>query len=288
LYGEKAVLRLFPVERRLSRLDELGLPEATVRTLQELVQETSGALLFVGPAGCGKTTTALACLREVVAGGALRSVVSLEDPIEVALDGVAQTQVDPATGLDLVHGLKFLLRQDPEVLLLGEIRDQATAEAVLQAALSGHLLLSTFHAPDALGALTRLLDMELPPYSVRSGVRGVVAQRLLRRLCSCAAWSDRPDDRLDLPVPRTRVAGRCDACRGSGYSGRVPVAELLRPDAPELVDRLRQRGSLVEALPSLRERGFLPLLDAALALVDSGVTSAAEVRRVFGFLRPGL
>ena len=149
------------------------------------------------------------------------------------MPGVAQGQVNEAAGLTLESGLKSLLRQDPEVIAIGEIRDKATAEIALQAALTGHLILTTFHAGSACEVIGRLLDMGIEPYVVRSGLRAVVAQRLVRRLCDCAAPSTRPDDFLGLAVKSARLPRGCEACRGTGYSGRIVLAEMLRPEADE-------------------------------------------------------
>ncbi len=192
LYGEKAVVRLFTSSTRFLELADLGLGDDVELGLGRLLGETSGAILAVGPAGSGKTTTLYACLREIAArsqGG--RSIVTLEDPIEVSLPGVAQSQVNLPAGFDLASGLRSVMRQDPEVILVGEIRDRTTAQIALEASLTGQLVLSSFHAPSAAGAISRLLEMGLEPYVLRSGLLAVVAQRLLRKLCPCAAH--RPD-----------------------------------------------------------------------------------------------
>ncbi len=187
LHGEKVVVRLFAAESRYHYLEDLGLPSDIHEHLPRLLDETSGALLITGPAGSGKTTTAYACLREIVrrsSGG--RSIATLEDPVEVSIDGVAQSQVNPSAGFDLATGLRSLLRQDPEVILVGEMRDPATAGVALQASLTGQLVLTTFHAGSAASAVSRLLDMGLEPYILRSGIHAVLCQRLVRKLCSCA------------------------------------------------------------------------------------------------------
>ena len=156
-----------------------------------MLAETSGAIVISGPAGSGKTTTAYACLREIAQNSlAQRSLMSIEDPIEVVVPGVAQSQVNPQAGLDLATGLRFLMRQDPEVILVGEIRDRITAEAALQASLTGHLLLTTFHAGSAAETVGRLLEMGIEPYILQSGLLAVINQRLLRRLCQCAKSTD--------------------------------------------------------------------------------------------------
>src|SRR5262249_35502545 len=150
-----------------------------------------------------------------------RSIATLEDPIEVPLTNVAQSQVDPRAGLDLASGLRSLLRQDPEVILVGEMRDPVTAGVALQAALTGQLLVSTFHAGSAAGAISRLLDMGLEPYVLRSGILAVLYQRLARKLCSCAEESSEENARLGLPVTRAKVARGCPKCHGTGYRGRM-------------------------------------------------------------------
>ena len=222
------MVRLFGGTQRYQRLDDLGLPDDVLQPLRLLLSETSGAILVSGPAGSGKTTTVYACLREIARqGGGARSLVSIEDPIEVAVDGVAQSQVHPPAGLDLANGLRFLMRQDPEVIMVGEIRDRATADAAFQASLTGHLLLSTFHAGSAAETVGRLLDMGIEPYVLRSGLLAILNQRLLRRLCSCAAPSDDPDARLGLAVQRAMTPRGCSQCGGTGYRGRFLLVEML-------------------------------------------------------------
>src|SRR5205085_2690573 len=177
---------------------------------------TSGALLLTGPAGSGKTTTAYACLRDVVrSSSGQRSVVTLEDPIEVAIEGVSQSQVQPSAGFTLATGLRSLMRQDPEVILVGEIRDTDTIETVFQAALTGHLVISTFHTGSAAGAISRLLDMGIEPYLITSGIRTAIHQRLVRRLCECATGIDEQGF-LGLPVSKAFAAAGWQLCRHSG------------------------------------------------------------------------
>ncbi len=171
LFGEKAVVRMFAGPGRFLRLEDLGLPGRVRDELSHVLDETSGAIVLSGPAGSGKTTTIYACLRELAARSrGERSLATLEDPIEAVVPGVAQSQVNLAAGLTLESGLKSLLRQDPEVIAIGEIRDRATAEIAFQAALTGHLILTTFHAGSACEVIGRLLDMGIEPYVVRSGL----------------------------------------------------------------------------------------------------------------------
>lgn len=269
LFGERAVVRLFAGEARFEHLAELGLPAEIEIALRQLLAETSGVVLVTGPAGSGKTTTAYACLREIArASEGRRNLVTLEDPIEMALPGVSQSQVHPAAGFDLPTGLRSLMRQDPEVILVGEIRDGVTAETAFQAALTGHLVLTTFHAGSAAGALSRLIDMGIEPYLVKSGVRAIVQQRLVRRLCECAGRS---------------VAGGCDQCRHTGYRGRLVLAELLPPLSGELGRALLERRDSVELARLAEAAGMTTIAARAKLAVDAGQTDLAEVRRVLGF-----
>ena len=283
LFGEKAVVRMFAAQGRFLRLDDLNLP-ATVRDeLDHLLGETSGAIVLSGPAGSGKTTTIYACLRELTARSCgERSLATLEDPIESVVPGVAQAQVNTAAGLTLELGLKSLLRQDPEVIAIGEIRDKNTAEIALQAALSGHLILTTFHAGSACEVIGRFLDMGIEPYVVRSGLRAVVAQRLVRRLCECAVATSRREDFLGLPVQHAKLPRGCELCRGTGYQGRTVLAELLLPETDELAGALLAKSDVRQLERAAVAAGMIDRWDRAIMAVEAGLTSPAEVRRVLG------
>ena len=251
LFGEKAVVRMFAGPGRFLRLVDLGLPDAVRDELDHLLGETSGAIILSGPAGSGKTTTIYACLRELAARTrGERSLATLEDPIEAVVPGVAQAQVNPSAGLTLESGLKSLLRQDPEVIAIGEIRDKTTAEIALQAALTGHLILTTFHAGSACEVIGRFLDMGIEPYVVRSGLRVVVAQRLVRRLCDCAVDLE-PARRLPRPARAPRpAAARLRALPGhrlprANRPGRAALARDRRagPGGAGLLRRSPARAS---------------------------------------------
>jgi type II secretory ATPase GspE/PulE/Tfp pilus assembly ATPase PilB-like protein len=269
----------------------LSLPDEVRARLGELLRQTSGAILITGPAGSGKTTTAYACVREVLEGAAPRSphvtlgarcVVTIEDPIEVAIDGAAQSQVNAAAGFDLAQGLRSILRQDPEVVLVGEIRDRETAEGTFGAALTGHLVLTTFHATSAAGAVSRLAEMGIEPYLLRSGVLAIVHQRLVRRLCECAEWSAEDADRCGYGVARARRATGCERCGGTGYRGRVVLAEMLEPTATQLGRAILDRDDAARIEALAIEAGLVPIAERARAALESGTTSAAELRRVLG------
>jgi general secretion pathway protein E len=287
LFGEKAVVRLFAAPGLFQRIEELGLPAEVSDGLGLMLAETSGAIVLSGPAGSGKTTTIYACLRELAArSGGTRSLATIEDPVEAVVPGVAQAQVNLAAGLTLESGLKSLLRQDPEVIAIGEIRDRATAEIALQAALTGHLILTTFHAGSACEVIGRLLDMGIEPYVVRSGLRAVVAQRLVRRLCSCSNEAERADQVLGLPVQTARVPKGCELCRGTGYRGRTVLAELLLPEQEDIARAILARSDVRRLEQVALQAGMVDRWQRACAAVTAGLTSPEEVRRVLGVGSP--
>lgn len=283
LFGEKAVIRMFAGAGRYRSLDELGLPGDTLGELQSLLHRNGGVVLFTGPAGSGKTTTAYACLREIVAesaGG--RSVVSLEDPIEVVVPGVDQSQVNSQAGFNLATGLKSLLRQDPNVILVGEIRDRETAETVFQASLTGHLVLTTFHAGSAAQAVSRLADMGIEPYLLRSGLQAILCQRLMRTLCDCGQPSQDEAAKCGLPVDTARVSVGCETCNGTGYRGRAVVSEFLRPQDGKVGPAILSRQDAGELERLAKDSGMQTQRDAAMRHVTDGATSTEEFLRVFG------
>jgi type II secretory ATPase GspE/PulE/Tfp pilus assembly ATPase PilB-like protein len=287
LFGEKAVVRLFAGAGLFLRLADLGLPEAVQDVLGQTLGETSGAIILAGPAGSGKTTTIYACLRELAARSrGERSLASLEDPIESVVPGVAQAQVNLAAGLTLESGLKSLLRQDPEVIAIGEIRDRGTAETALQAALTGHLILTTFHAGSACEVIGRLLDMGIEPYVIRSGLRAVVAQRLVRRLCACSINATHPDMFLGLPVRSARIQQGCELCRGTGYRGRTVLAEMLLPEQDHLAQAILARSDVRELEQIAVQAGMINRWERACTAVEAGLTSPEEVRRILGLASP--
>ncbi len=283
LHGERAVVRMFAALGDYLYLDSLGLPDKTKDSLRLLLSETAGAIVVSGPAGSGKTTTAYACLRELVrAANHGRSIVSLEDPIEVAVDGVSQSQVNSASDFDLATGLRSLMRQDPEVILVGEIRDSETAEATFQASLTGHLVISTFHAASAGGAISRLSDMGIEPYLLRSGILGILCQRLVRQLCECKQPAAEDPTELGLPVTKAWNSVGCPQCLGSGYRGRLVLAEILESSASELGRAILSRDDSKQLEQLAIQAGMVPIRQRAVEAVESGRTSLQEVRRVLG------
>ena len=286
LFGEKVVARLLPISgSQLARLGDLGLSPDVVDVMQRAIAQTSGAMLIVGPAGSGKTTTAYACLREILASPHWqRNIASMEDPVEMIVDGVAQSEVAEGPGFDLTSGLRSLVRQDPDVIFVGEIRDPATAEIAFQAALTGQLVITTFHASDAATAISRLADMGVPSYVLRSATNCVVAQQLVRRLCVCAieaATSD-PQSSLGLPVDKWLLPTGCPRCRQTGYLGRQVAAEVLQLRDGPVVAQI-EPGVDAKKIQSIAEaHGMKPLVRQVIELVQTGRTSPAEMVRLFG------
>ena len=283
LFGEKVVIRLFAGSGRYCHLNDLGLPDDVLHPLRKLLEETGGAILLTGSAGSGKTTTIYACLREIVdKSEGNRSLVSLEDPVEVVVPGVDQSQVHPSVGFDMPTGLRSLLRQDPEVMMVGEIRDRVTAETVFQASLTGHLVLTTFHAGSAARAITRLGDMGIEPYLLRSGLLAILCQRLVRRLCSCAGQTTDADARLGLPVETVRIPVGCDECGGTGYRGRMVLPEMILLQQTDIGRAILSRSDAARIEELAVEAGLVNQWERACRAVREGTTSPAEIRRVFG------
>lgn len=283
MHGERAVLRFFGHDREFTTLEELGNPPQVTARIRDALVETSGAMLISGPAGSGKSTTLYACLRHLVTSTqGSRSIVSIEDPIEVPVEGVAQSQVDLPAGFDLKTGLRSLMRQDPEVIIVGEIRDRDTAEFAIQASLTGQLLLATFHSDTAASAITRLIEMGIEPFLVRSGLITVVTQRLLRTLCSCSRESTDPAEMCGIQIDRARVPVGCERCHGTGYRGRAMISEFLDARSDPVGKAILRKADSRELYRIAIDNGMSPLFMHARALIREGHTSPAEVWRVLG------
>jgi type II secretory ATPase GspE/PulE/Tfp pilus assembly ATPase PilB-like protein len=275
IQGEKVVVRVFnPVVNALE-LEQLGLPPTLYDALARLMADRTGAILLTGPSGSGKTTTIYACLRHLLKwSGGGRHIVTIEDPVEQIIEGVSQSQARPGTDFDFARGLRSLLRQDPEVIMIGEVRDRQTAAIMIEAALTGHLVFSTLHAGSACGVVGRLLDMAIEPYLLTSGLKGILNQRLVRRLCSDCRRPPEDDRRVWKAVG-------CERCGGTGYRGRLLVAELLTLDTPlRQAILVRSDTSALEA--AVTEPGRKTLRSAAQEAVTGGLTTPHEVERVLG------
>ena len=284
LYGEGVVMRLLRQDATLMHLDDLGMDPHEEGAFRDMLLLPHGIILVTGPTGSGKTTTLYSALNELNDSG--RKIITIEDPVEYQIKGINQIQVMEKAGLTFARGLRSILRHDPDVVLVGEIRDAETAQIATQASLTGHLVFSTLHTNDAPGALVRLVDMGVEPYLVAASLEGVLAQRLVRVLCDrCKtpdpsragrAWSELPPALRDV-VPCKPVG--CGACRHTGYSGRHAILELMRinNEVRELLLARRSPADLREA--ALREQ-MRPLCDDGWRLVAEGITTIDEVLRV--------
>lgn len=278
--GERVVLRILDKAQANLTLDQLGMGPAVLGAFRQALREPNGIVLVTGPTGSGKTTTLYAGLR-VLNDGA-RNILTIEDPVEYAVDGIGQTQVNPKVGLSFAAGLRAILRQDPDIVMVGEIRDAETAQIAVQASLTGHLVLSTVHTNDAAGAVTRLRDMGVEPFLLASTLRLVLAQRLVRRLCPTCRQpyaADAGAARLvGAPVGAMLYrAGGCSACNGTGYQGRIGVYEALRID--EAARRQISAGADEAALSASLIDGA-GLAAAARAFTLAGTTTLEEAFRV--------
>lgn len=279
--GERVVMRLLDKENAGIGLVQLGLDEKAEDTLRRALAEPNGIVLVTGPTGSGKTTTLYAALRGLNDGA--RNILTVEDPVEYAVDGVGQTQVNSKVGLTFAAGLRAILRQDPDVVMIGEIRDRETADIAVQASLTGHLVLSTVHTNDAAGAITRMRDMGVEPFLLASTLRAVIAQRLVRRLCPHCCEERALDagmaQVLGMKAGRAvHTAKGCAECGQTGYAGRVGVFEAVRVD-----DVIRQmiHDNADEAAIARHAFADSPTLAKAVRrMVKNGVTSPEEAARI--------
>jgi general secretion pathway protein E len=280
-YGERVVMRLLDKDAGKLQVDDLGMPEMMSAELAELINRPHGIVLVTGPTGSGKTTTLYAALQQMDRQG--RNIMTVEDPVEYDLPGISQTQINLRAGMTFARGLRAILRQDPDVILIGEVRDGETAEIATQASLTGHLVLSTLHTNTASGAITRLQDLGVDSFLLASTIRGIIAQRLLRKLCVQCRVEIKPNafnrDLLKLTTGQSIYeAAGCVHCNSTGFSGRQALFELVSVDATlqtlihnnageiELEESIRSR------VPSIRQSGF--------RLVCEGVTTIEEVLRI--------
>lgn len=281
VFGEKAVLRLLPKGVRGLELEELGMDAENLALFREMVQKPHGMILVTGPTGSGKTTTLYAALRKIDC--VAMNAITIEDPVEYELPHVTQMQVHPKIGLTFAAGLRSMLRQDPDIIMVGEIRDPETLEMAVQAALTGHLVFSTLHCNDAAGAAARCIDMGLEPFLLTSSVIAIMAQRLVRKICPDCRVEERasPELAARLEVAPGTVIWRgegCPSCRNTGYQGRVAVFELMK-----MTERIKQLIQRKEAASVIRkaaiEDGMVSLRADATRKVLQGLTTPQEVFR---------
>lgn len=266
LHGERAVIRLSTQHDRGWFPEQLGLSNDVLQRLTETLATASGVVLITGPAGAGKTTTGYACLRSMLLDPQPRSIVSLEDPVEAEINGVAQAQVDPAGEFNWHAGLKALLRQDPEVMLVGEIRDAGTAAIVFQAAMTGQLVVTTMHARGAADALRRLLDMGVPSHHLRSALDLLLCQRLLPRRCECQSIEG-------------EHASSCEACGSTGVRGQLLIAEMLPRIEGPLAEAIVQDTDTLRLQQAAIGLGMRDLATLAQQAIGAGKVSAEQVNR---------
>ncbi|HMD37398.1 MAG TPA: GspE/PulE family protein, partial [Vicinamibacterales bacterium] len=282
IHGEKVVLRV--LDRQSLRLDlaSLGMQAPMIEQYRELIRKPEGLILITGPTGSGKTSTLYASLGELVEGG--KNITTIENPVEYEVPGINQGQINEKAGFTFAKGLRAVLRQDPDVIMVGEVRDGDTLTTAVEASLTGHLVFSTLHTNSAIGTITRLLDMGIEPYFLASGVLAIVAQRLVRQICtSCSTAIPVPPGVAHLfgdhvPELLRRGAG-CAECRGTGFSGRKGIYEMVR-----MTNRMRElilaRASEAILLNAAREEGMTTLREQCLGRVHEGTTTLEEVVRV--------
>jgi type II secretory ATPase GspE/PulE/Tfp pilus assembly ATPase PilB-like protein len=280
--GEKVVIRILDSRATVKSLDSLGLNPGETEAIKRLLENREGILLVTGPTGSGKTTTLYSCINQIKSEGV--NIVTVEDPVEYRMQGIVQVQVQEKAGLTFASALRSILRQDPNVVLIGEIRDKETAQIAVQASLTGHLVLSTLHTNDAANAVTRLVDIGVEAYKIASALRGVVAQRLMRKLCpTCKeVWMESPPDRIRPWVPKGtplyRAAG-CPDCAMTGYRGRFSILEVLTV-GPEVERRIATGQTAEDIATAARRSGMKSLWDSGLAHVVRGESTLDELTRV--------
>ena len=284
IWGEKAVLRLLDRNRLLFQLDDLGMAPDTHERYSRMVRSPVGMVVCAGPTGSGKTTTLYATISEI--NGIERNITTLEDPVEYVFSSINQIQINEAAGITFASGLRGILRQDPDVILVGEIRDTETARIAVQSALTGHFVLSSLHATDAASALHRFLDMGVEPFLIASSVIGVVSQRLVRQICRHCRVSYEPttDERAVYekfggpPTPTFSHGEGCNFCAKTGYQGRTGVYELL-PMSDSVAQVIIDKGTPVELRAVAIHEGMRTLQEEAVRMVTANVTTIAEVMR---------
>ena len=278
-FGERVVLRLLDKQKGVISLTNIGLSPRDVTAMERLLGRSNGIILVTGPTGSGKTTTIYAALTKL--NSPEKNIITIEDPIEYQLKGIGQIQVNPKIDLTFANGLRSILRQDPDIIMVGEIRDAETAEIAMQASLTGHLVLSTLHTNDSATAVTRLVDMGIEPFMVASTLSAVLAQRLVRIICPHCKEEYRPErEYAGIELPATLYRGRgCDRCFGLGSIGRIGIYELLLIDA-ELCSMVIKRAPAGLIKEYALSRGMQTLRDDGLSKAAAGITTIEEVLRV--------
>jgi len=285
LYGEKIVLRILHQSDTVVALDRIGMSGEQLKQFKELIQHSHGFFIVSGPTGAGKTTTLYAALSQL--NSPEKNIVTLEDPIEYCLAGITQSQIHSNIGFDFEQGMRALLRQDPDIILIGEIRDQKTTHTALQAALTGHMVLSTIHTVDAPSVIVRLVDMGIEPFLVNAALSGVVAQRLVRLLCEkCkepASINEQEKlflEKINAEVDTVYQAKGCESCFNTGYKGRTGIFELLIIDE-EMQNLIMQQPSIGQLRDHSYKSGMKPMIQDGLDKLKAGRISLQELMKLF-------
>jgi len=293
-YGETIVMRLLGVGAVSLKLSDLGFRERERKILEEEIEKPNGMILTTGPTGSGKTTTLYAFLNQIKSPET--KIITLENPIEYRLEGITQTQIDPEAGMTFAKGLRAILRQDPDVIMVGEIRDLETAEIAAQAALTGHIVFSTLHTNDAAGAIPRLINIGVRPYVIGPALSAVIGQRLVRRLCKFCKIPYTPNEKLVLELkkelgkfyPKEGIKklykarkGGCNKCHETGYLGRVGIYEVFRVDE-KMEDLINQRAAALDIFRAAQKQGMMSMKQDGLLKVIEGITDIEEVKRIVG------
>jgi type II secretory ATPase GspE/PulE/Tfp pilus assembly ATPase PilB-like protein len=287
LYGESIDLRILPKSQMFFSLEELGLPNACLKSVEKLIKKPHGIILVTGPTGHGKTTTLYACLSKINSRD--KKIITVEDPIEYQIKGINQVPVHSKIGMTFANGLRSILRQDPDIIMVGEIRDQETAEIAIRASMTGHLVFSTLHTNDSAGAVTRLIDMGIELYLVSSSIEAILAQRLVRLVCPrCRVEDKNPPlssfekggckgDLKDIRIYRAGMG--CEECRHTGYKGRTGIYELLLLDE-DIRKLVLEKTSAGNIRKLALKKGLRTLRNDGLEKVKAGLTTIEEVLRV--------
>lgn len=283
-FGEKIVMRILDLTQTLAGLDKIGFTPENEAAFREMIQRPNGIVLMTGPTGSGKSTTLYAGLNQL--NDESVNIITVEDPVEYQLEGVNQVEVNEAVGMTFATGLRSILRQDPDIIMVGEIRDFETAQISIRASLTGHLVLSTLHTNSAVAALTRLIDMGVEPFLISSSLSGVVAQRLVRRVCrDCRAKraltmrEQEIFDEANIEIEYITYGKGCANCRQTGYRGRIAIHEVLKIDQ-QIEKYITESASVGEIQQYTKESGMTFLLDDGLLKVAQGLTTTEEVLRI--------
>ncbi|NTW72377.1 MAG: type II/IV secretion system protein, partial [Eubacteriaceae bacterium] len=287
IYGEKVVIRILDQAAFNMKMSDLGFTDVEMEIVEDFISAPHGIILATGPTGSGKSTTLYTLLKNL--NTSTENVITVEDPVEYKLDGINQVQVNTKAGLTFVAGLRSILRQDPDIIMIGEIRDAETAEIAIRSSITGHLVFSTIHTNDAVSTISRLIDMGIPPYLVSSSIYGIISQRLIRKLCT------RCKEKYEASVPEKELLGinpaddlelyqakGCITCNNTGYKGRMGIHEVLKINRS-----MREKISLGSTYDQLMDQakldGMIPLMQNAKDLILQGITTIEETLEITFF-----